>query len=128
MTLLGSALGSAWLPGAMTAELTRAGTLATLAGAVLGLAWIRRRPAAFVGNPSTLLGLALLLGVDNLIAASGADAAAVSAAPMAGSGVLTGMLACACCAASGALFRPAPRWSGVASALMLTGLAIVGIA
>ena len=68
MTLLGSALGQAWLPAAMTTEMARAGVLATLGVAVLGLVWVKTRPADFVANAWTLAGLALLLGVDNLVA------------------------------------------------------------
>lgn len=127
MTLLGSALGSAWLPGAMTAEATRAGALATLAAAVLGLAWVERRPATLAGNPSALLALALLLGIDNLIAGA-ADAAALSVASIAAAGALVGVLAVVSCAAGAALLGPMPRWGATASALMLTALAIAGIA
>jgi hypothetical protein len=128
MALLGSALGQGWLPTAMTTDVTRAGVLATLGVAVLGLAWIRRRPAGFVGNPWTLTGLALLLGIDNLIAGSAADATVFSPAPIMALGALIGVLAAAACAAGGALFRPAPRWGVLASALMLTGLAVARIA
>jgi hypothetical protein len=41
---------------------------------------------------------------------------------------LTGMFAAAACAVGGALLWPAPRWRAVASALMLAGLAVAGIA
>jgi putative Mn2+ efflux pump MntP len=128
MTLLGLALGPAWLPTPAMAEVTRAGALVTLAMAGLGLGWIRCRPAAFVGNPWMLAGLALLLGIDNLIAGSAADAAAVSLASIVAMGALTGGLAAAACAAGAALFRPVPRWSTAASAVMLAGLAVAGIA
>jgi hypothetical protein len=128
MTLLGSTFGQAWLPAALTTEATRAGVLATLGVAVLGLAWIRWRPAAFAGNPWTLIGLALLLGLDNLIAGSSADAAVLAPAPMVAAGALIGALAAAACATSGALFQRAPRWGAIASALMLTGIAVAGIA
>jgi putative Mn2+ efflux pump MntP len=128
MALLGSALGQSWLPTMMTIAATHAGVLATLGVAVLGLAWIGRRPAQFVANPSALAGLALLLGLDNLIAGSTADALVLSPAPIVAAGALVGALAAAACVAGGALFRPAPRWGAVASALMLTGLALAGIA
>ena len=127
MTLLGAALGPAFLPGVVAAEVTRAGALATLAVAMLGFVWIRHRPAAFVGQPAALLGLALLLGIDNLVAASAADAADFVAASLLADGVLIGLLAAAFCAAGGILFRPAPRWGAAASALLLTGLAVAGI-
>jgi hypothetical protein len=127
MTALGAAFGGAWLPATTTAEMARAGVLATLAVAVLGLAWIRCRPADVVAGPWALTGLALLLGVDNLIAGSAADAASLSLAPIVAGGLLTGVLAMAACTAGGALFRRAPRCGAVASALGLTGLAVAGI-
>jgi putative Mn2+ efflux pump MntP len=127
MTLLGSVLGAAWLPAAMATEMTRAGVLATLAAAVLGLAWIRRQPAAFVASPWALMGLALLLGIDNLIAGAAPDVAALPPAAIVAAGALTGALAAAACAAGSAVFRPAPRWGAVASSVMLLGLAVAGI-
>jgi hypothetical protein len=128
MTLLGSALGDAWLPAFATTEATRASVLATLAVAVLALAWIKHRPADFLARPSALIALALLLGIDNLIAGSALDATALSYASIAAAGALLGALAAAASAAGGAAFRSAPRWSATASALMLTGLAVIGIA
>jgi hypothetical protein len=129
MTLLGSAFGHAWLPTMMmTTDATRAGVLATLAVAVLALAWIGRRPEQFVANPSALAVLALLLGLDNLIAGSMADALVSSPGSIVAAGALVGTLAAAACAAGGALFRPVPRWGALTSAVMLTGLAVAGIA
>jgi hypothetical protein len=128
MTLLGSALGPEWLPTAATADLARAGGLATLAVAMLGLVWIGRRRGEFVANPWALTGLALLLGIDNLIAGCAADAAAFSPVSIVAMGALLGVLAAGACAVGATLFRPVPRWGAVASALLLTGLAVAGIA
>jgi hypothetical protein len=127
MTLLGSAFNQASFPAAMTAEMARAGMLATLGVAVLGLVWVKYRAADFVANAWTLAGLALLLGIDNLVAGAAADIAAVSFLQMVATGALVGALAAAACAVGGAAFRPARRWGAVASGLMLLGLAAAGI-
>jgi hypothetical protein len=133
MTLFGAALGQAWLPQAwlpamMATDAARAGVLATLAVAVCGLVWIRYRPADFVGSAWTLAGLALLLGIDNFVAGGELHGTSFSAAPIMAAGAVIGVLAIAACAAGGALFRLTPRWGALASALMLTGLAVAGIA
>jgi hypothetical protein len=128
MTLLGSAFGQAWLPAAMTAEMARAGVLATLGVAVLGLVWVKTRPVDFVANVWTLAGLALLLGVDNLVAGTAPELADVSLLQIAANGTLVGALAAAATAVGGGAFRPARRWGAVASGLMLLGLAAAGIA
>jgi hypothetical protein len=128
MTLLGAGLGQAWLPAMITADATRAGVLATLAVAVLGLAWVRYRPADFVGSAWTLAALALLLGIDNFIAGGGGQGSDFSAAPIVGAGAVIGVLASAACAAGGVLFRPMPQWGALASAVMLTELAVAGMA
>jgi hypothetical protein len=128
MSLLGSTLGQAWLPAAMTAEMARAGVLATLGVAVLGLVWVKYRPADFVANAWTLAGLALLLGVDNLVAGAAPESAGVSSLQIAANGALVGALAAAACAVGGAAFRPARRWGAVASGLMLLALAASGVA
>lgn len=126
MTLLGaSALGQAWLPAMLTADAARAGVLATLAVALIGLAWVKCWPAEIVSNPWALVGMSLLLGIDNLIAGS---EPAVSFAPVMTASVLTGVLATAACAAGAALFPLAPRRGALVSALLLTGLAVAGIA
>lgn len=127
MTLLGSGLGQAWLPAAMTAEMAHAGVLATLGAAVLGLVWIKTRPVDFVANAWTLVGLALLLGVDNLVAGAAPEWAAVSFLQIAANGAVVGTLAAAACAVGGAAFRPARQWGAVASGLMLLALAAAGI-
>jgi hypothetical protein len=128
MTLLGAAgLGRGWLPAMMTADAARAGVLATLAVALLGLAWIKCRPAEFVANSWALIGLSLLLGIDNLVAGSGLEGTAVSFASVVAESGLTGALAAACAAGS-ALFPLSPRAGTLVSALMLTGLAVAGIA
>jgi hypothetical protein len=127
MTLLGSAFSQAWLPAAMTTEMARAGLLASLGVAVLGLVWVKYRPADFVANGWTLAGLALLLGVDNLVAGAASDTAAVSFLQIVATSALVGTLAAVACAVGGAAFRPARRWGAVASGLMLLGLAAAGI-
>jgi len=127
MSLLGSALGQAWLPAAMTIEMARAGVLATLGVAVLGLVWVRTRAADFVANAWTLASLALLLGVDNLVAGTATELAGVSLLQIVANGALVGALAAAACALGDAAFRPARRWGAVASGLMLLGLAAAGI-
>jgi hypothetical protein len=127
MSLFGSALSQAWLPAVLTPEMARAGVLATLGVAVLGLVWVKTRPADFVANAWTLAGLALLLGVDNLVAGIAQDMTGVSFLQIVANGVLVGALAAAACAVGGAAFRPARRWGAVASGLMLLGLAAAGI-
>jgi hypothetical protein len=128
MTLLGAALGQAWLPAMMAADAARAGVLATLAVAVCGLVWVRYRPGDFVGSAWTLAGFALLLGIDNFVAGGELQGTGFSAAPIVAAGAVIGALATAACTAGGALFRLTPRWGALASALMLTGLAVAGIA
>jgi hypothetical protein len=127
MSLLGSTFGQGWIPAAMTTEMARAGMLATLGVAVLGLAWLKTRPVDFVVNAWTLAGLALLLGVDNLVAGTAPEMAAVSFVQIVANGALVGALAAAACAVGDASFRPARRWGAVASGLMLLGLAAAGI-
>jgi hypothetical protein len=127
MSLLGSALGQPWLAAAMTAEVARAGVLATLGVAVLGLVWVKTRPVNCVANAWTLAGLALLLGVDNLVAFAAPELAGLSFLQMAANGALVGALAVAACALGDAAFRPVRRWGAVASSLMLLGLAAAGI-
>jgi putative Mn2+ efflux pump MntP len=128
MTLLGSMLGQTWLAAAMTAELARAGVLATLGVAMLGLVWVKTRPVDFLANAWSLARLALLLGVDNLAAGAAPEMAAVSLLQVVANGALVGALAAAACAAGDAAFRPARRWGAVASGLMLLALAAAGIA
>jgi putative Mn2+ efflux pump MntP len=125
MMLLGSMLGQAWLPAAMTAEMARAGVLATLGVAVLGVVWVKTRPADFVATAWTLAGLALLLGIDNLVAAP--ELAGLSFLQIVANGALVGALAAAACTLGGAAFRPVRRWGAVATGVMLLALAAAGI-
>jgi hypothetical protein len=127
MSLLGSALSQPWLAAAMTTEMARAGVLATLGVAVLGLVWVKARPVGFVANAWTLAGLALLLGVDNLVAGAAPALAGLSFLQIAANGALVGAFAAAACALGDAAFRPVRRWGAVASSLMLLGLAAAGI-
>jgi hypothetical protein len=127
MSLLGSAFSQPWLAAAMTTEMARAGVLAALGVAVLGLVWVKTRPVGFVANAWTLAGLALLLGVDNLVAGAAPELAGLSFLQIVANGALVGTLAAAACALGDAAFRPVRRWGAVASSLMLLGLAAAGI-
>jgi hypothetical protein len=127
MSLLGSALCEPWLAAAMTTEMVRAGVLAAVGLAVLGLVWVKTRPVGFVANAWTLAGLALLLGVDNLVAGAAPELAGLSFLQIVANGALVGALAAAACALGDAAFRPVRRWGAVASSLMLLGLAAAGI-
>lgn len=127
MMLLGSTFAAAWLPKFLALDAARAGLLATLGVGVLGLAWVKARPAAFVGNPWTLIALALLLGIDNFIAGASRDIADLSPPIIIASAAVTGILAAAACAAAGLMFRTVPQWGAAACGLMLVGLAVAGI-
>jgi hypothetical protein len=127
MTLLGSTFAAAWLPKFVGLDGAVAAMLATLGVGVLGLAWVKARPAAFVGNPWALIALALLLGIDNLIAGASRDVAALSPPVIIANSAATGLLATAACAATGFMFRTVPQWGAAACGLMLVGLAVAGI-
>jgi manganese efflux pump family protein len=127
MTLLGSRFAAAWLPKFLGLDAARAGVLATLGVAVLGLAWIKARPATFVGNPWALIVLTLLLSIDNLIAGASHDVAVLPPLVIVVSGAVTGILAIAACATAGLMFRAAPQWGARAAGVMLVGLAVAGI-
>lgn len=127
MTLLGSTFAAAWLPKFPALGAARTAVLATLGVGVLGLAWVKARPATFVGNPWALIALALLLGIDNLIAGASPDIAVLSPPVVIVSGAATGLLAAAACAATGLMFRTLPQWGASACGLMLVGLAAAGI-
>jgi putative Mn2+ efflux pump MntP len=127
MTLLGSTFAATWLPKLPVLDAARAGVLATLGVAVLGLAWVKARPATFVGNPSVLIALALLLGIDNFIGGASHEIADLSLPIIIASGAVTGILAAVACAAAGRMFRPVPQWGAAACGLMLVGLAVAGI-
>lgn len=137
MTLAGRALGPDHLPAIAALDAARIGTLATLAVAVLGLAWIRCRPAAFVGSPAALCGLALLLGLDNLIAGASGSVDITTPAIMA-MGLASGALAAAACGAGERIIGGAratgtalgtasdTAWGAAASGAMLLALAAIG--
>jgi hypothetical protein len=129
MTLLGATgFGRSWLPAMTATDAARAGVLATLAVALLGLAWIKCRPAEIVGNIWALMGMSLLLGIDNLIAGRGLEGPALSLASVGAASILTGALAAAACAAGCTIFPLAQRAGALVSALMLMALAVAGIA
>lgn len=127
MTLLGSTFATAWLPKLPALDAARAGALATLGVAALGLAWVKARPATFVGNPWALIALALLLGIDNFIGGASREIADLSPLIIIASAAATGLLAAAACVATGRLFRTVPQWGAAACGLMLVGLAVAGI-
>jgi hypothetical protein len=128
MALLGATAGRFIGPSAATtAEAAHVGTLATMAVALVGLAWIKCRPADIVANPCALLGMSLLLGIDNFIAAR-LDDPAPAFVSLVTAGILTGALAAAACAAGSSWFPLAPRAGAMVSALMLAGLAIARMA
>ena len=127
MPLAGSAfavLGGVAPPGD-AGEAVRLTVLATLATMVLGLALVRRDPAAVVGHPAMLVALAVLLGLDNFTA--GATGSATGFA-LATSGLVSGALAFVACLASGALVqRVARRSLPLVSIIMLAALAVAGL-
>lgn len=120
MPLAGSAFAGSF---AQAGEGMRVIVLATLATMVLGLTLVRRDPAALVGHPAVLLALAILLGIDNLIA----GATGVSGFALATAGLVSGTLAFAACLASGSAVQHVARRSlPLASAVMLAALALAG--
>jgi putative Mn2+ efflux pump MntP len=73
MPLAGAALA---LPALGAGEAIRVGLLALLGTTIAGLALTRRDPAALIGSPAAMAGLAILLGLDNLlVGAAGASPA-----------------------------------------------------
>jgi hypothetical protein len=124
MSLLGATTGGFIGPWAATATQTaQVAALVAMASALIGLAWIGSRPADIIANPWALLGMSLLLGIDNLIAGR-SEGLVVSSASLVTAGVLTGALASAACAAGSNLSPLTSRASATLSALMLAGLAI----
>lgn len=69
MPLLGLTL--AWPLSGPAAAILRTGALAVLASGFAGLLLARRDPAALVGSTGSLAALAVLLGLDNLVAGAG---------------------------------------------------------
>ena len=109
------------------ATAVRVAVLATLATAVLGLALVRRDPAALVGHPAMLVALALLLGLDNFAAGVAGASAGFSFTALATSGLVSGALAFVACVASGSVARlVARRWAPLASSIILAALAVAG--
>ena len=123
MALLGATVGSFIGPSAAsTMEAAQATATATIAVALVGLAWIKCRQADIIASPWALVGMSLLLGIDDLIAGSRETPAAL--ASLVATGMLTGLLAAAACAVSSTLFPLARQRGALVSALMLAGLAI----
>ena len=125
MTLAGSALGIKAAGIAGYADLAHTAVPIMLAVAVAGVALVRRAPAALVGSPLALLGLAVLLGLDNLVAGAGLAASGVSFVAIVVAGALSGSLALACCVAGRQATRVlAPPWRAAASVAMLAALVV----
>jgi hypothetical protein len=125
MTMVGGSMREAWLPMMMIMDSTRPCLVATLAVAMLGLVWVKCVPANIVGNPCMLAGLALLLGVDNLIAGASSEAADTSISQLVAASALMGALVATACTFSGMAFSRVPRCGAVSSAVVLA-LAAVG--
>lgn len=127
MPLAGAALA---LPALGAGEAIRAGLLALLATTVAGLLLVRRDPAALVGSPPALVGLALLLGLDNLVAGAGMQAAGFSAAHIVTVGLISAALSAAACLIGVLAARPFDsRRAGLLSSaalLALAGVSLVG--
>jgi hypothetical protein len=126
MTLAGAAVGTSAAVGvAGYADLAYTAVLIMLAVAVAGVVLVRGAPAALVGSPPALLGLAVLLGLDNLVAGAGLAATGVSFVAILLAGALSGSLAFACCAAGRQATRVLPQpWRAVASVAMLGALIV----
>jgi len=128
MTLAGTAAG-AMVPIDLFAASTRAGLLATLAVTIAALALLRRDPTACVGSPSGMVGLALLLSLDNLFAGAGLSLSGSSLAAVCGTAALSGLLAFAACAAGNLPARAlTPTWRPFATAGALAAIAAAGMA
>jgi hypothetical protein len=91
MPLLGLAL--AWPLSEPAAAMLRTSALAVLASAFAGLLLARRDPAGLIGSTGSLAALAILLGLDNLVAGAGGAGLWPALATGAGSALLAA-LAC----------------------------------
>lgn len=133
--LFGAAEMAMPLAGAMLAppplgagEAIRAGLLGLLATTIAGLLIVRRDPAALVGSPPALAGLAILLGLDNLVAGAGLSAAGFPLADVAMIGMTSAALAAAACLIGVlAAHRLDRRRGAMLSAAVLAALAGVSL-
>jgi putative Mn2+ efflux pump MntP len=127
MPLAGAALA---LPPFGAEDAIRAGLLGLTGTTIAGLLLVRRDPAALVGSPAAMVGLAILLGLDNLVAGAGMQAAGFSAAHIATVGIVSGALSAAACLIGVLAARPFDRRrAGLLSSaalLALAGLSLVG--
>ena len=130
MPMAGVALGEFMpMPTVDFSDAARASVLITLGAAMLGFTLVRRNPAPFVGNIWTLLGLTLLLGLDNFLAGVALNVAGFSFATILSTGIVSGLLVFAACATSSlAAALVAPRWGVFASVAMLAAVAVSEIA
>jgi hypothetical protein len=120
MPLAGLAL--AWAPEPMASPFLRSGVLMLAATTIAGLLLVRRDPAAAISSPAAMAGLAVLLGLDNLVA--GGESGSLAAAGAIG--LASALLAAAACGA-GALIgrRLTARAAALGSAGGLVALALV---
>ena len=125
MPLVGAAMA---LPALGAAEAIRAGLLALLGTTIAGLLLVRRDPAALVGSPAAMAGLAVLLGLDNLVAGAGMSAAGSSVAAVAAIGLASASVAAAACFVGVLLARRLDRRrAGLLSSVMLLALATASL-
>jgi hypothetical protein len=119
MPLAGLAL--AWPSEAVASAGLRSGVLVLAGTSIAGLLLVRRDPAAVIASPAAMAGLALLLGLDNLVVGTEVGSAAGAAVI----GLVSAGLAAAACG-TGALIgaRVSPRTAAFGSAGGLFALAL----
>jgi putative Mn2+ efflux pump MntP len=100
----------------------RTAVLAVAATTVAGLLLARRDPAALAASPAALAALALLLGLDNLVAGQGAGSLGAALA----TGAISGAVAAAACAAGAMAGRRLS--AGAAARLSAGGLVLLASA
>jgi hypothetical protein len=115
--MAGALLGGVLPTGAPTASIQVA-LLATLGLAVLGLHLARRDPARLIAGGGTIAALAVLLGLDNLMAGAAVPLPIAAAWGLVGAGSV--LIACAAGRAVGSRLSPA----GCAAALLAGAVAI----
>lgn len=121
MPLAGAALA---LPALGAGEAIRVGLLALLGTTIAGLALTRRDPAALVGSPWSMAGLAILLGLDNLVAGASLGAADAPWATILSIALGSAALSALACLAGAALTSRLDR----RRAAMVSGAALIAVA